>query len=154
MRKAELSLIRPGKTRADSLPPKVRLAAYEEAADVLGGMLPAGVGKRRVLEAVAGCWGLGTDAAEHTDVLHKPAMQRGSGGVAVGRAVLPAGDGVSAGDGSDGRWAKTGHAMRILERVAAAVQMTEPVLLVGETGTGKTALCSSSRGSRARLSRW
>ena len=30
--------------------------------------------------------------------------------------------------------------MRILERVAAAVQMTEPVLLVGETGTGKTAL--------------
>ena len=140
MRKTELSLIRPGKTRADSLPPKVRLAAYEEAADVLGGMLPAGVGKRRVLEAMAGCWGLGADAAEHTDVLHKPAMQRGSGGVAVGRAVLPAGDGVSAADGSDGRWAKTGHAMRILERVAAAVQMTEPVLLVGETGTGKTAL--------------
>ena len=39
--------------------------------------------------------------------------------------------------------------MRILERVAA-VQMTEPALLAGETGTGKTAPCSSSRASRAR----
>ena len=137
MRRTELSLIRAGKTKADSLPPKVKRAAYEEAADVLGGMLPAGPGRRRVLEAMAGCWGLGADVAEHTDVLHKPAMQRGAGGVAVGRAVLPASDDVV---NDDGRWAKTGHAMRILERVAAAVQMTEPVLLVGETGTGKTAL--------------
>ena len=64
--------------------------------------------RRRVLEAMAGCWGLGADVAEHTDVLHKPAMQRGAGGVAVGRAVLPASDDVI---NDDGRWAKTGHAM-------------------------------------------
>ena len=50
----------------NSLPPKVRVAAYEEAADVLAGMLPAGPGRRRVLMAVAACWGLGADAADHT----------------------------------------------------------------------------------------
>ena len=35
-------------------------------------------------------------------------------------------------------FAQTGHAMRLLESVAVAVQQQEPVLLVGETGTGKT----------------
>ena len=30
--------------------------------------------------------------------------------------------------------------MRLMERVAVAVQQREPALLVGETGTGKTAL--------------
>ena len=37
-------------------------------------------------------------------------------------------------------FARTGHAMRLMERVAAAVRQREPCLLVGETGTGKTAL--------------
>jgi midasin len=98
---------------------------------------------------MAACWGLGADAAEYGDMLHKPALAAGSGAVAVGRAVLPAEEAAAAAvaaaagtgaAGAGGGWARTGHAMRLLERVAAAVQMTEPVLLVGETGTGKTAL--------------
>ncbi|KAI0223469.1 AAA ATPase midasin [Massospora cicadina] len=35
-------------------------------------------------------------------------------------------------------FAPTKHALRLMERIAACVQLTEPVLLVGETGTGKT----------------
>ena len=42
--------------------------------------------------------------------------------------------------GSGAGFARTGHAMRLMERVAVAVQQREPALLVGETGTGKTAL--------------
>lgn len=41
---------------------------------------------------------------------------------------------------SASRFAPTGHALRNMERVAAAVSLAEPVLLVGETGTGKTTL--------------
>lgn len=37
-------------------------------------------------------------------------------------------------------FAYTGHSMRNLERIAVCVQQQEPVLLVGETGTGKTTL--------------
>jgi midasin len=37
------------------------------------------------------------------------------------------------------RFAPTGHALRLLERLAAAAAAGEAVLLVGETGTGKTA---------------
>lgn len=35
-------------------------------------------------------------------------------------------------------FAFTNHSLRLMERISVAVQMTEPVLLVGETGTGKT----------------
>ena len=37
-------------------------------------------------------------------------------------------------------FAATGHVMRSLEAVAVAASQQEPVLLVGETGTGKTTL--------------
>lgn len=36
-------------------------------------------------------------------------------------------------------FAMTSHALRLCERVGAAIEMAEPCLLVGETGTGKTA---------------
>jgi len=32
----------------------------------------------------------------------------------------------------------TGATVRLLEQIAASIKMDEPVLLVGETGTGKT----------------
>ena len=37
-------------------------------------------------------------------------------------------------------FAATGHVMRSLEAVAVAAAQQEPMLLVGETGTGKTTL--------------
>ena len=141
LRASELSLLREGVSTSDALPPKLRAAAYEEAADVLCGMLPTGPGRARVLTLVASVWGLSADDATHRDTAYKPSVRAGNGAVAVGRATLPAEAGGSgAGSGSGSSWSNTGHAMRILERVASAVQCVEPVLLVGETGTGKTAL--------------
>lgn len=37
------------------------------------------------------------------------------------------------------QFAMTAHTRHVLESVAAAVKMSEPLLLVGESGTGKTA---------------
>lgn len=39
---------------------------------------------------------------------------------------------------NDSSFARTNHALRLMEQIGVAVQMSEPVLLVGETGTGKT----------------
>ncbi|KAI9841030.1 MAG: AAA ATPase midasin [Sclerophora amabilis] len=36
-------------------------------------------------------------------------------------------------------FANTSHSLRVIEQIGTAVQMMEPVLLIGETGTGKTA---------------
>ena len=145
LRAPELSLLRGaggGKpARPDALPPKLRAAAYEEAADVLAGGLPSGPGRLAVLEAMAQCWGVSRDEVAHGEATRKPAMRRGNGAVAVGRATLPSDASSSEKSGGGGKsWSQTGHAMRLLERVAKATQMTEPALLVGETGTGKTAL--------------
>lgn len=56
------------------------------------------------------------------------------------------------------RFAPTGHALRNMERVAAAVSLNEPVLLVGETGTGKTTLvqqiAKQARGAGGREQGW
>lgn len=35
-------------------------------------------------------------------------------------------------------FARTNHSLRLMEQISVSVEMTEPVLLVGETGTGKT----------------
>lgn len=43
-------------------------------------------------------------------------------------------------------FARTGLAMRAMEAVAAATALKEPVLLVGETGTGKTTLVQQIAG--------
>lgn len=40
--------------------------------------------------------------------------------------------------GGESSFARTKHLKRLMEQIALAIQMVEPVLLVGETGTGKT----------------
>ncbi|KAK6880268.1 Midasin [Candida tropicalis] len=35
-------------------------------------------------------------------------------------------------------FARTNHSLRLMEQIGVAIEMVEPVLLVGETGTGKT----------------
>lgn len=79
-------------------------------------------------------------------MLHKPAVQASGADLAVGRASLPLADAaagrraLAAAGGGASRFAPTGHVLRNMERVAAATCLGEPVLLVGETGTGKTTL--------------
>lgn len=63
--------------------------------------------------------------------------------VEIGRAVLhkSAADKalyVKKKSGNTTNFAKTKHSKRLMEQIGVAVEMMEPVLLVGETGTGKT----------------
>ncbi|KAF9893737.1 hypothetical protein FE257_009907 [Aspergillus nanangensis] len=53
------------------------------------------------------------------------------------KAKLPSGSTAKSASTSS-RFASTRAALKLMEQVAAAVQMAEPVLLVGETGIGKT----------------
>lgn len=41
-------------------------------------------------------------------------------------------------NGNSTSFARTNHSLRLMEQICVGVQMVEPVLLVGETGTGKT----------------
>lgn len=66
---------------------------------------------------------------------HVPVFANSERVLRVGRAVLPKGPGVSS---TLLLFARTNHLLRLMEQIGVAVQMAEPVLLVGETGTGKT----------------
>ena len=136
LRKTELKLMKKGKAP----PPQTRQAMYDEAADVLLGALPPGIGRRKALQAVAEIWGLNPEeTANTTDLFRKPDVTSSEDSVRVGRTMLPFEENENTVDGFR-NFAKTGHALRMLERVSCAVSVNEPALLVGETGTGKTAL--------------
>lgn len=134
----------------DVLPQRLREVAFLEGVDILGGMLPPGACRDAVLSAVAAAWSLPTDRAAHYEALHKPAFSAAGGVLCFGRARLDMHASAPAGLGTG--YAMTGHAARTLERLAVATSCLEPVLLVGETGTGKTAAVQAlARALGARL---
>src|SRR5690554_1904472 len=61
--------------------------------------------------------------------------------VTIGRVTLPILSAEQGGSRKKNRrsdFARTAHAAKLMERIAVSVHLNEPVLLVGETGTGKT----------------
>lgn len=73
---------------------------------------------------------------------HVPTMHLDEDSIVIGRAVLKKSSVdkalYSRKKSTDGSFARTKHSKRLMEQIALAIQMAEPVLLVGETGTGKT----------------
>lgn len=69
---------------------------------------------------------------------HLPAFHTSSKSLQVGRAKLSKRKGMGQRSKLGRPFAKTGHSLRLLEQIGVAVRSAEPVLLVGETGTGKT----------------
>ncbi|KAK9849644.1 hypothetical protein WJX84_000969, partial [Apatococcus fuscideae] len=135
-----------------SLPLNLREAAFEEAHDCFAAHCSQHEGQTAFLRAFALIWALPEDHVEQHLVMRRPALQHLPMHLTIGRASLPllqpsGAPSVTLLSGSASRqgprFAQTGHAMRTLECVAAAVQQAEPLLLVGETGTGKTAVLQS-----------
>ncbi|EFJ44763.1 hypothetical protein VOLCADRAFT_121252, partial [Volvox carteri f. nagariensis] len=127
-----------------SIDPRVREAAFVEAADCFAALVARPEARTKLLKQ----W----------EQLAKPQLSVVEAGgerqLVVGRVALPIAPGqqqqrdiaaAAAGQGGSGglgTFARTGHALRVMERIAAALSCNEPVLLVGETGTGKTTMLS------------
>ncbi|KAK6456713.1 uncharacterized protein RJT20DRAFT_126757 [Scheffersomyces xylosifermentans] len=63
--------------------------------------------------------------------------------IKIGRATLHKSDVdkalyINKKTGNNTSFARTNHSLRLMEQIAVSIEMAEPVLLVGETGTGKT----------------
>ncbi|KXZ56433.1 hypothetical protein GPECTOR_1g386 [Gonium pectorale] len=157
-----------------SLDPRIREAAFVEAADCFAALVARPEARMKLLKALAALWCAPAGSPEQWEQLAKPQLSvlEGAGfteerRLLVGRVTLPvmtdqqdgqdgtaakggAGGGSASapggGSGSGSTFARTGHAMRVMERIAAALACNEPVLLVGETGTGKTTMLSRMAG--------
>lgn len=71
---------------------------------------------------------------------HVPMFMNDEDKLKVGRAVLKKSDRDLVGSKKSGSssFATTNHSLRLMEQICVSIEMIEPVLLVGETGTGKT----------------
>jgi midasin len=134
---------KPNITSVADIPIALREAAFVEAADCLCSGLSNHEVADKLLVALASLFAVPPSTAEHYSQLAKPAVAVQGDQVTIGRARLPLlkiSEGTASGSRGKSRFAQTGHAMRHMERVAVAAVNAEPVLLVGETGTGKTTL--------------
>lgn len=116
----------------------VREAAWLECLDVWLAALPDATARTARALELARVWQLSEERAQYFLQTHKPtSAHTPSGELHVGRARLPVLEAAAAGRASGAFAATRVHAV-VLERVARAVQCAECVLLVGETGVGKT----------------
>jgi len=134
-----------------AVPQEMREACLAECMDALTSLVPKGQLRVALSKCLADLWALDGAVAEHRETTAKPAMHASASAMSVGRVsmscsrtelALAASDLIKASSSGQraSTFARTGHTMRMLEKVAAAVRQNEPVLLVGETGTGKTTL--------------
>ena len=103
--------------------------------------------QEKVLATMATLLALPVDEAAHLLHTNKPTLRLASSRVTVGRVSLSREvqdaritDLAATAAGSTTGFAHTGHAMRLMQAVCAGIALNEPTLLVGEAGTGKTAL--------------
>ncbi|KAF7722956.1 AAA ATPase midasin [Apophysomyces ossiformis] len=124
----------------------VRLDLFSEAIDCFCGMIPDFATWVVVLEKVGEPLQISQEMVRHYVDQYKPAFEVSDAVVRVGRVNLSS---ILANGKQKQKmglikrerqrpFAVTGHALRLLEKIAVCVYLTEPVLLVGETGTGKT----------------
>ena len=130
-----LSLIRVG----IPVPSSVREKITMEGIDVLIGSISRDSVYSACLEGLANSFALPQEFIVLLADSWKPKLDVGEDYVQIGRASLFRSS-TSSKDSHSERYIHTGHVLRLMERVGVAVQLNEPVLLVGETGTGKTAL--------------
>eukprot|EP00850_Spirogloea_muscicola_P001971 SM000007S20931 [mRNA] locus=s7:964636:998915:+ [translate_table: standard] len=119
-----------------------RELVFLEALDCFVGSVARPVYRQHMAATIGSLWGVSVDRVRYFLALHKPTLQINTREAHIGRASLPVrrpeGMGTRQGAGEP-RFAATGHVARLLEKITVATRSLEPVLLVGETGTGKTA---------------
>ncbi|KAG5368467.1 Midasin [Yarrowia sp. C11] len=120
----------------DPLPNHVYEFIFLEALDCFAGFLSNSEARNRAAHVIGECLGM---SAPKVDVLlgRVPAYQDSVESLEVGRSVLTKQvSGVK--KKSNSLFANTNHAAKLMEQICVAISSTEPLLLVGETGTGKT----------------
>ncbi|KAK3926205.1 Midasin [Frankliniella fusca] len=116
------------------------LKLYQDAVDIFCCNVSQPETRLKLAESIAAKLGIIHTKAEYFCNLHKPAISLTSSHVAAGRISLPRREGITAMPRftSKSTFTFTRPAAALLERIACCIYHNEPVLLVGETGVGKT----------------
>ncbi|KAG1362520.1 Midasin [Cocos nucifera] len=107
---------------------------YQEAVDIFAASLSSSENRLLMMREIARIWGI----AENVYPPSKPVFQTRRSDLQVGRVVLQCSQ--AAVVQPKRPFVGIRSVLHVLERIACSVKYKEPVLLVGETGTGKTTL--------------
>jgi MoxR-like ATPase len=135
------------------LPELTRMAVVAEAIDCFCAALPSPSQRLALAGLLGRWWKLQPERVREYCAARTPQLQVTPTEVKIGTAgvrqlsiprlpprLTAPGDGTGDGGGGAQKFAHTGHALRLMETVAACLRAEEPVLLVGETGCGKTSV--------------
>ncbi|PQE19082.1 hypothetical protein CJF30_00007426 [Rutstroemia sp. NJR-2017a BBW] len=139
-RLANVLSISGSKTGADPITESTRYEMFLEATDCFAGSLQTEEARRSIVSAIAEEMHVDPQSMEHFLTAHIPRYDDGENELVIGRVRLSKRRAGRVAKPNQRRrpFANTTHAKRLLEQVGVAVSMAEPVLLVGETGIGKT----------------
>ena len=118
---------------------------FMEAVDCYAGSIESGTSKDRMISRIAQELHVAPERAQYCTRFRTPEhLDRGSA-LSIGRATLSKRVNFQIGTTAKFKtikrpFAATDHALRHLESIGVAINMSEPCLLVGETGTGKTTI--------------
>ena len=116
---------------------------FLEAVDCFSSYVADGQGKTQIARIIAQELNVPETRMKYCLESRKPQFRLEKKGLEVGRVALRKNtSGMSKGISvsKDRIFAITGHSLRTMEAIAAAIRSKEPCLLVGETGIGKTAV--------------
>ncbi|KAL7950476.1 hypothetical protein V8C42DRAFT_359440 [Trichoderma barbatum] len=111
---------------------------FMEAVDCFVGSCPDDELGKQLTYAIAEEMHLSKERADHYLTANIPPLEENDVQFSIGRVQLRKKKTVNRLQKSKRPFASTSHAKKLLEQIAVAVKLNEPVLLVGETGIGKT----------------
>ncbi|SCU90222.1 LADA_0F02608g1_1 [Lachancea dasiensis] len=127
------------KSAEELIPSQVYDGIFFEAADCFA----CAIGEQRALRPLVEAIGIALEIPGSRVNLyiskHVPAFEEDTSSVRIGRCVLAKNHvKLLKKSSNDTSFARTNHSLRLMEQIGSSIQMCEPTLLVGETGTGKT----------------
>ena len=133
------------KSGSDPISDSINDCIFLDAVDCFFGALASGLSKDEGANLIAQGLHMPENRVQYCLAKRKPHFELNGSVFRIGRIELPKrkrppGAKPLGARHEKGRFAITTHVLRILESVAVAIKQTEPCLLVGETGTGKTTI--------------
>ncbi|KAK3357586.1 hypothetical protein B0T25DRAFT_604507 [Lasiosphaeria hispida] len=138
------------KTGEESITDTTRDRMFLEAVDCFVGNIHEAAARNTLITAIAKEMHLSPERVQHYLTGYIPELEDNELRLTIGRASFAKTKHSSRMSRLRRPFATTTHAKRLLEQIAVAVQHREPLLLVGETGVGKTTVIQQLADSLGR----
>ncbi|CAA2972808.1 midasin isoform X1 [Olea europaea subsp. europaea] len=125
----------------DELSAYARDNIYKEAIDIFASFSTSAENRLAIMKEIAKLWSVST--AETLYPANRPIIQELRSNFRIGRVTLQSTEVAASLHSQKKPFVEIRSSVHLLEKIACSVMYNEPVLLVGETGTGKTTLVQS-----------